>query len=74
MRFDKCNTNVTIKRSSHFDLFCKIGVLRNFAKFTGKHLCQIIKTEALAQVFSCAFCNISKNPFSHRTRQVAASE
>ena len=40
MRFDKCNTNVTIKRSSRPDLLCKIGVLRNFAKFTGKHLCQ----------------------------------
>ena len=22
------------------DVFCKKGVLRNFAKFTGKHLCQ----------------------------------
>ena len=23
-------------------MFCKKGVLRNFAKFTGKHLCQIL--------------------------------
>ena len=22
------------------EVFCKKGVLRNFAKFTGKHLCQ----------------------------------
>ena len=22
------------------EMFCKIGVLKNFAKFTGKHLCQ----------------------------------
>ena len=22
------------------DVFCKKGVVRNFAKFTGKHLCQ----------------------------------
>ena len=46
------------------------------AKFTGKHLCQslylnkvadlaynFIKIETLAQVFSCEFCEISKNTF-----------
>ena len=27
-------------RSSRPDVFSKEGVLRNFAKFTGKHLCQ----------------------------------
>ena len=27
-------------RSSHSEVFCKIGVLRNFAKFTGKRLCE----------------------------------
>ena len=27
-------------RSSHPEVFCKTGVLRNFANFTGKHLCQ----------------------------------
>ena len=27
-------------RSSHSEVFCKKGVLRNFTKFTGKHLCQ----------------------------------
>ena len=26
--------------SSRPEMFCKKGVLRNFAKFTGKHLCQ----------------------------------
>ena len=30
----------TIPRSSHPELFCKKGVLRNFAKFTLKHFCQ----------------------------------
>ena len=29
-----------LKRSRHPEVFCKKGVLRNFAKFTGKHLCQ----------------------------------
>ena len=47
----------------------KIGVLRTFTKFTEKHLCQslffnnFIKKETLAQVFSCEFCEISKNTY-----------
>ena len=28
------------KRSSRSEVFCKKNVLRSFAKFTGKHLCQ----------------------------------
>ena len=27
-------------RSSRLEVFCKKGVLKNFAKFSGKHLCQ----------------------------------
>ena len=55
------------------EVFCKKRFLRNFAKFTGKHLCQslffnkvagaasnFIKKETLARVFSCKFCEISK--------------
>ena len=62
-------------RSSHPEVFCRKGVLRNFAKFTGKHLCQglFFKKETLAQVFSSEFCKISKNTFSHRTSAVADS-
>ena len=72
-------------RSSVLEVFCEKGVLRNFAKFTGKHLCQslffnkvaggacnIIKKETLVQVFSCEFCEISKNTFFYRTALVAA--
>ena len=71
------------KRSSHLQVFYEKGVLRNFAKFIGKQLCQspfsnpvagqrpeawnFIKKEALAQVFSCKFCEISKNTFYYRT-------
>ena len=71
-------------------MFYEKDVLRNFAKFTGKHLCQrlflnkvaglrakvcnFIKKKSLAQVFSCEFCEISKNTFFHRTPLVAASE
>ena len=73
-------------RSSCPEAFCKKGVLRNFAKFTGKHLCHsffcrkvakvatLFKKETMAQVFSCEFCEISKNTFSYRTPLVAASE
>ena len=38
-----------------------------------KKLQAFIKKETLAQVFSCEFCKISKNTFSHRTPPVAAS-
>ena len=68
-------------------MFCKKGVFRNFAKFTGKHLCQslflskvaglrsatLLKKETQARVFSCEFYEISKNTFSYRTPPVAAS-
>ena len=31
---------VTYLRSSRLEVFCKKGILKNFAKFTRKHLCQ----------------------------------
>ena len=53
-------------KSSRPEVFCKKGVLRNFAEFTEKHLCQsfffnkvagrvcnFIKKETVAHVFSC---------------------
>ena len=74
-------------RSSRSEVFCKNDVLRNFPKFIGKHLCQslifnkvadqacnFIKNETLAQVFSCEFCKISKNTFSYRIPPVVAAE
>ena len=86
--FDLKNKSVLRRhRSSRLDVFCRKGILRNFAKFTGKHLCQslffnkvagaacnFIKKETLAQVFSCEFCEISKNTFFYRTPPVALSE
>ena len=48
-------------------MFYKKSVLKNVAKFIGKHLCQshffkvFIKEET--QVFSCEFCEIFKNTF-----------
>ena len=68
-------------------MFCKKGVLRNLATFTGKQLQQsrffdkvggrpaiFIKKATLARDFSCEFCEISKNTSSFRTHPVAASE
>ena len=64
-------------RSSRPEVFCKKGVPENFAKFKGKHLCQILffneVAETLAQVFCCEFCKIFKNTFFHRLPPVAAS-
>ena len=53
----------------------KKSVLRNFAKFTGMHLCQSLffNKVSLAQVFSCEFCEISENTLFYRTLPVAAS-
>ena len=36
--------------------------------------CNFVKKETLAQVFSCEFCEISKNTFFHRTPLAAASD
>ena len=64
-------------RSSCLEVFCKIGVLRNFPKFAGKHLCQSLflnkVAETLVQVLSLGFCAISKNNFSYRISPLAAS-
>ena len=51
-----------IKRSSHQWCSVRKGVLRNFAKFTGKR--NFIKKRDSAQVFSHEFCEISKNIFT----------
>ena len=58
------------------------GTLRNFKKFTGKHLCQslcfnkacnFIKREFMAMVFSCEFFEISMNTFFTEHVWVTAS-
>ena len=33
---------LSLPRSNRPEVFCKKGVLRNFTKFTGKHLCQTL--------------------------------
>ena len=57
---------MTQARRRRPEVFCRNCVLRNFAKLTGKHLCQSVHLctcAPLAQVFSCEFCKISKNTF-----------
>ena len=51
--------------NSRQEVFYRKGFLRNFVKYTERHLCQglLFKKETLAQVFSCEFCEISKNNF-----------
>ena len=56
----------------------------NFAKLTGRHLCQglffntvacnFIKKEYLTQLFSCEFCEISKNTFFTEHLRTTASK
>ena len=67
-------------RSSHQRCSIKIGVLKNFTKFTGS-LCQslffnkvaglmpaaLLKKETLVEVFSSEICEIFKNTFFYRT-------
>ena len=50
--------------------FIKIGVLKNFAKFTRNTFPNFTKKET--QVFSCEFCEIFKNTFFYKTLPVAA--
>ena len=64
-------------RSSHPEVFCKKGVLRNFAKFTGKHLKQsfffnkvadlrpatLLKKRLLERCFPVKFAKFLRTPF-----------
>ena len=66
-----------LHRSSHSQIFFKIGILKNFSNFTGKHLCrsffltklqtwgfQLYQKETPTQVFSCKIYKIFKNTSS----------
>ena len=54
-------------RSTHRRFCIEKGFLKIFAKFTGKHLSQILffnkvfKKQTLSQVFPCEYCEIFKN-------------
>ena len=55
-----------ISRSSFLEVFCEKAVLRNFAKFTGKHLCQSLffnKVAGGAWCFPKNFAKFLSTPF-----------
>ena len=61
------------KRSIRPEVFCKKGFLRNFAKFTGKHLCQSLFFNKVADLrwlllkessFHCFCTLLQKHSFS----------
>ena len=61
-----------ISRSSCPEVFCKKDLLKNFTKFTGKHLCQSLFFNKVAgwgltKVFSCEFCEIFLEHVFYRT-------
>ena len=72
--------NKSMERSSRSHMFFKIGVLKNFANSTGKHLSWSLfltkfftDLETPTQMLSCTICKIFKNTFFYRTPQVAAT-
>ena len=54
-------------RSSRLEVFCKKGVLRNFTKLTGKHLCQSLIFNKAAglrhRCFPVNFAKFLRTPF-----------
>ena len=83
----KKNIQMYLFRSSCPDLFCKKVVLKNFTKFTGKHLCQSLFVNKVAglrpatffkkslwrRCLSVNFAKISKTIFFFGTPPVATS-
>ena len=67
---DKKSIQWNIYRSSHRRCSVRKGVLRNFAKFAGKHLCQSLFVNKVAGL---KFCEISKNTFFTEKLRATAS-
>ena len=72
--------NMWQRRRCHTEVFCKNAVLKDFAKFTGKHVCHnlffnkfetevcnFFRNEILAQVSSCGFSEIFQNTYLQKT-------
>ena len=58
--------NTSRVRSSHQRCSVRKGVIRNFAKFTGKHRC-FTRKHRKAQVFSGQFAKFLRTPFLQNT-------
>ena len=75
MQFYNLHHKITL-RSSHRRCSVKKGVLRNFAKFTGKHLCQrlcfnrpatLLKKSLCHRCFPVNFAKLLRIPFLQNT-------
>ena len=66
--FSFCEIDLEPKgRSRHHEVFCRKRILKNFAKFTAKHLCQSIffkKRDSDAGVFPVYFAKIQITLFT----------
>ena len=49
------------------EVFCKKGVLKIFAKFTGKHLCKSLFFNKVAGLWPVNFVKFPRTPFLHNT-------
>ena len=75
-------TEAAVDRSSCWQMFFKIGVLKNFAIFSGKNCdwvscrrssLQLYWKATPAQVFSCEYCKIFKNNFLIKSLSLVAA-
>ena len=63
---------------SRSQMFFKIGIIKNFIIFTGRHLCwspscqQLYSKESPTEVFFSEYCGIFKNSYFYRTPLVDA--
>ena len=73
MKLQTVSTEIVTKRCSVKNVFLQISQNSQQNTCARPEASNFIKKETLAQVFSCEFCKISKNTFSHRTPPVAAS-
>ena len=67
--FWNVSIHLLLLRSNHLEVFCKKGVLWNFAKFTGKQLCQSLFFNKVAgnrlwhKCFTVNFAKFLRTPF-----------
>ena len=78
---ERTNPEAVVRRCSVKKLFLEISqnsqestLARDTFLMKLQKACNFINKESLAQVFSCEFCEISKNTFFYRTPPVAASD
>ena len=57
----ECTLDVVVIKSSRPEVFCEKDVLRNFAKFIGKHLCQSLFIDSGTGVFVWVLRNFQEH-------------